>query len=362
MRVNPNGNIEAFEPVVREIEQFQHLFSHITWMGYKYDYDVNVKNMRNLDSSKTKMICLSRSGGKSFAAKMGILVNMVRVFPRVLKAILSHDVMHTRAPSMPAFLAIIVSYFYRKKVYWHKYAGSWSESNVPPFYKLQRTILKFLTHTHVTINGKWENQPSHVLTFENPCLTKSEITDITTKSKPVDFSNTLNFCFIGNLTYSKGVDDLIEALHNLQEKDRLGSVHFIGSSKKLDVYKTKAKGLPVCFHGFMLRAEMVAVLQKCHFLILPSHSEGFPKVVAEVSPYGIIPIVSSISSIPQYVIHGKNGFLTEAGSVSSIVEVLEIVLKMEINALQQMSHRFREMKERFTYEYYNERIEKEILR
>ena len=43
--------------------------------------------------------------------------------------------------------------------------------------------------------------------------------------------------------------------------------------------------------------------------VLPSYSEGFPKVIAEAMNFGCIPIVSDISCIRQYIINGKNGFL-----------------------------------------------------
>ena len=52
MRVNETGVIEAFEPVVREIENFEHLFEQITWIGYDYSNDLNRKNMRSTVSKK----------------------------------------------------------------------------------------------------------------------------------------------------------------------------------------------------------------------------------------------------------------------------------------------------------------------
>ena len=46
-----------------------------------------------------------------------------------------------------------------------------------------------------------------------------------------------------------------------------------------------------------------------HMLWLPSHGEGFPKVVAEAWSQGCIPITSDVSSLPQYIQHHLNGFI-----------------------------------------------------
>ena len=55
--------------------------------------------------------------------------------------------------------------------------------------------------------------------------------------------------------------------------------------------------------------QSVHIYSKCDFIILPSKSEGFPKVIGEAMNYGCIPIVSDVSCISQYIQNGVNGFL-----------------------------------------------------
>jgi glycosyltransferase involved in cell wall biosynthesis len=263
---------------------------------------------------------------------------------------------------MPAFLAILISLIKRDRIYWHKYAGSWDEPNPPRFYAFQRYLLKKAGNTHVTINGHWKKQEKHLLSFENPCLAEQEISWIEKHSAPRDFSGKLNFCFIGNIRAAKGMDFIVEAFSRM-DLSRVDRVHFIGDGEARPEYQRKAESLdlPFVFHGFTLRSEMHAILNECHFLLLPSKSEGFPKVIAEVSPYGIIPVVTAISSIPQYVHHGENGFLVDKPTTDSLEETLNALLGTDAETLQDISRQASELHRKFTYSYYNKRIRRDIL-
>ena len=38
---------------------------------------------------------------------------------------------------------------------------------------------------------------------------------------------------------------------------------------------------------------------EAHFILLPSRSEGWPKVLSEAMAYGVVPVAAAVSSIPQ---------------------------------------------------------------
>ena len=358
-RTNKN-KVEAFEPVVREIENFHYLFEKITWIGYDYSDDPSRKNMRSAKGTEIEYIILSRTGGRTFLKKLEIIYKLIPYFLIVKKQIKENDVIHTRAPSMPAFLAIFISFFDRKRNYWHKYAGSWIDTNAPVFYKLQRYLLEKAKHTHVTINGKWPNQKKHLLTFENPCLSEKEYMEAKKSVIEKNFNSKLNFCFIGNLNDDKGVSRIIQAFKQIRT-DKIGKIHFIGDGANRQQYEMMAKELPVIFHGFLLRSKMAEILKQVHFLLLPSKSEGFPKVVAEAASYGIIPIVSAVSSLPQYIDDGRNGFLIECVTTESLIKTLLNILILDSAELQDISENSLLLPKKFTYEYYNKRIENDIL-
>jgi glycosyltransferase involved in cell wall biosynthesis len=73
------------------------------------------------------------------------------------------------------------------------------------------------------------------------------------------------------------------------------------------------------------------LLKLSHFLLLPSDSEGFPKVLAEAACYGVIPVVSSVSSIPHYI-NESNGFLWHTGV--PFYKLMEDIFKLSHENLQ----------------------------
>ena len=81
---------------------------------------------------------------------------------------------------------------------------------------MQRWWLKYFQNSVVTINGKWEKQAQHLLSFENPCLTTEELTYAKKTGMKKDFSGSIKLCFIGRLSANKGLMKLIDALKNIK--------------------------------------------------------------------------------------------------------------------------------------------------
>ena len=51
--------------------------------------------------------------------------------------------------------------------------------------------------------------------------------------------------------------------------------------------------------------------QQSHFVILPSESEGWPKVIAEGMFWGCLPIATKVSCVPNMLDNGNRGVLLE---------------------------------------------------
>jgi glycosyltransferase involved in cell wall biosynthesis len=71
-----------------------------------------------------------------------------------------------------------------------------------------------------------------------------------------------------------------------------------------------------------------------HFVILPSKSEGWPKVVAEGMFWKCVPIASKVSCIPSMLDHGKRGVVVtmtidnDVRQISALLENPEQYAKM----------------------------------
>ena len=65
---------------------------------------------------------------------------------------------------------------------------------------------------------------------------------------------------------------------------------------------------------------------KCQILILPSYSEGFPKVIPESAAYGCVSIVSDVGSIKHYV-KKDHGILLKKSNTDGVSSALIYLLK-----------------------------------
>lgn len=358
-----NGKYYGFGPVVRELEYIDDCFDEIIWIGYRRD-DLNGDlSMQKINSPKIKVIFLDAIGGKGIASFLKVLLHYPRIGITIYKHIRNADIVHTRAPSHPALIGALWSFVLRKKVWWHKYAGNWSQVNPPKAYGFQRWLFKKATHTSVTINGFWPDQSEHCYSFENPCLTDSDIELGTEIASAKQFEPPFVFSFVGRLEDAKGVTRIIEALQSLPF-EKIGEVHFVGDGVKTDTYRKMASflGEKVTFHGFLDKDGVHSILKKSHFFLLPSTaSEGFPKVISEAACYGAIPIVSNVSSIPHYI-NDSNGFIWSIEDKTNYSDVLQKSIQSDKEQLEIMSKNILEVAQAFTFSNYLRKLKKYVFK
>jgi glycosyltransferase involved in cell wall biosynthesis len=170
---------------------------------------------------------------------------------------------------------------------------------------------------------------------------------------------------VGRLEREKGLDLLIEALLSLSspEKQQLNAIHIVGHGNDLEHYiqNTQHSGLNFIFHGFLSRTQVHDIYKQAHAIVLPSASEGFPKVISEAMNYGCLPVVSNISSIEQYIQEDINGFLCYPITVENVVIQIRKLLNLSTENYDNMIHAREAQLLKFTYHYYNDRIKNELL-
>lgn len=353
--------VVAFGPVLRELTHLLEVFSSIRWIGFnKGKKDGSLILIKNC---KIEPILLNDVGGKTWKDKLEIIASYPKMIKIILNEVKKHQFIHSRAPSNPAVIVMFLSLFFSKKQFWHKYAGSWIDS-VPFFYNLQRFFLKFLRkNSKVTINGDFNSSNKNVIAFENPCLDRFDRQNgekiMTTKT----ISNTpLRFCFVGRLTGDKGVGLILESLRQIHAQD-IDSIHFVGDGSEKSKFEKTAKKIrfTTIFHGHLPKDAVSEVYSLCDFIVLPSRSEGFPKVIGEAMNYGCIPIVSDISCISQYIHDQINGFLIHPRTPKEILKKIHLARELT-NKEKARIHKYNfQLAEKFTYSYYNKRVMTEIF-
>jgi glycosyltransferase involved in cell wall biosynthesis len=358
-----NGQPFALAPVLRELESLSLTFERITWIGFKRpEYRGNAA-FSPVQNPKIRLIWLDSCGGDRFRDKLEVLARSPGMAFCILREIFRHGVVYTRAPSAPAFIATLLSVFFPKKIFWHKYAGNWAQPDAPRFFAFQRRVLSRASNSKVTLNGKWPAQPAHCLSFENPCLDQAEIERGKAILAQKNYSEPLVFCFVGRLETAKGVHWILEAFRNLDSNPRIGTLHLVGDGPLRPECEALAKKLriKVLVHGFLGPEQVHQVMAASHILLLPSKAEGLPKVLAEGANMGCIPIITDVSCIGQYIRHGENGFLLEPERLpeGQLAEIMDQLPAAEV--LAQIAARANQLCPDFSYEHFVGRVQREIL-
>ncbi|MDC0467764.1 glycosyltransferase [Bacteroidia bacterium] len=361
--LDSSGKITGWGPTVKEINNLASVSNSIIHIAPFYKESAPPSSL-NYKSKKIKYLPLKNSGGKGLN-KFSILLNAPYNLFVLYKALKDVDIIQFRAPTgIGIYVLPFLRLFYNSK-YWVKYAGNWKDNNMPLGNKVQKLWLQnFISQdTKVTVNGNWENEKKNIISFENPCLDQldrklgSELV-ISKASK-----NTLNFCFVGALNRHKGVHLILDALSLLESDNQNIIFHFVGDgTERIDFEKIASSiSVEIIFHGFLSKDSVRAIYTKCDFIILPSKSEGFPKVIGEAMNFGCIPIVSDISCISQYVKNNHNGFLIYNLNSLEIVRKIKNAILLNISIKQKMIKYNFKLSKKFTYSYYNQRIINEIL-
>ena len=335
-----NNYYSAFEPVVREVDHLAKLFKSVDWIGF-YAKKSSCRNYKIPNSTNINLLPMKRSGGDSFLKKIQILFYFPSYIVNIAEIINRNDIIYLRGPSVPALLGIFFSFFKKNRIYLFKYAGGWELKNIPISYAFQKWILNKQKKI-LTIVSFSSKKSKNILEMLNPCLNKKDFKNgylsMMTKNKYTG----INICFAGRCDKSKGIFEVLDTINILADNNIIKNC-FIAGSGDIKSLKTKlnknAKELTT-FCGVLTRSQLNKVYAKSNFILLPTRSEGFPKVLAEAAAYGCVPIVSTLPGISKIMAHNKEGMILDDTNPKKIADLLIKISmdKKRIRKLGKMAH------------------------
>ncbi|MFC1584211.1 glycosyltransferase [Fibrobacterota bacterium] len=294
-------------PTVRENEYIADLFNNVTVMGFLHEANPT-EPLSGYACPKIRFKPLWPSGGDSLMDKLKVVITSfsylfaIHAEARKLK---SSDWVYVRCPCNIALIACLYLIFFRRPRRWFKYAGNWKPETGTAFsYRLQRFILRHnLCRGKVTINGEWKNQPGHVLSFYNPCCSTQEVEEAEKFTGLKKLEPPFEMLFVGRIEHEKGVGRILEIAEKLKQRKAAFHINLVGEGKDRNALESRCRSAQleghIDFTGFKSAEELKLLYQKAQLFILPSLSEGWPKVLSEAMNYFCIPIASDVSSIPQ---------------------------------------------------------------
>ena len=357
-----DGKVVGWEPTVRELNYLAEIFDLIYHIAPIHDNKPN-RATAAYKADNIIYVPIKPSGGKTLINKIAIITAMFTNLKIIIHTIQKVEWVHFRAPANIGIYVLPLLSIIKSKKKWVKYAGNWMKKDIPLSYSLQRWWLKKnILKSFVTINGQWSNQKRHLLSFANPCLTQSELLNANKIGIAKQFSGKLKICFVGRLDENKGIEKILLSLLNIGLTKHIKEINIVGDGPGRDkcVSLSKKILLSIVFHGWLSRLELNKIYAKSHVILLPTNSEGFPKVIAEACAFGCVPIVTNLPPINQVITNNLNGILFNIPSVQEITRII-MFLKSNREKLKKMSLLCLDKAKEFTYSKYLSSINKKIL-
>ena len=275
---------------------------------------------------------------------------------KIFKAMKQADHIHLRCPGNIALLACLVQILFPNKQKTAKYAGNWDPKSKQPWsYRLQKWILSntFLTRNmQVLVYGEWEGSTKNIKPFFTATYSESEIQNsefriqnelslrakLRTTENSLDFARLdkiendlppISFLFVGTLSKGKQPLYAIQLVEKLHQQGKNVRLNLFGEGilrDNLEQYISEKKlESIVSLKGNQSKETVLKAYQTSHFLILPSKSEGWPKVVAEAMFWGCVPIVSKVSCVPYMLGYGERGIQLKEQLEKDVVQVTSLL-------------------------------------
>lgn len=297
--------VVGWEPTVREIDHLSTLFDKVIHIAPLYKEQPPASSVA-YTSERIHLRPVEPSGGDSFGSKIQILRHASHYLSTMLDELPRADVVHVRCPANISLMAItLLTFVHHPKYRWAKYAGNWRPDKADPWsYKFQRWWLnKGLHRGVVTINGNWNNQPTHVYSFPNPSWAREEAIQAALAAQNKTLNPPYQILFVGRVEEAKGVGRALEVCKKLKERCLPFHFHVVGDGPERANFEAQSVALgldgAVTFHGWKRKQELKACYAQAHFLLFPSASEGWPKVLSEAMSYGVVPLAGAVSCISQ---------------------------------------------------------------
>ena len=299
----------------------------------------------------------------SFSNKLKAIPLAIVALIKIFKAMQQADHIHLRCPGNIALLACLVQILFPKKTKTAKYAGNWDSNAKQPWsYRMQKWLLSntFLTRNmQVLVYGEWPNQTKNVKPFFTATYSESEVQSTKCEVRSVE-EEVLKFLFVGTLSKGKQplyATQLVEELHKRGKKVMLDMYGEGVLRKELEHYiRQNNLQTIVTLRGNQSKETVLKAYQSSHFLILPSKSEGWPKVVAEAMFWGCVPLVSPVSCVPYMLGNGSRGLLLTERLSEDVNQLVALLHYPKTS--QKMSNEGQNWSRQFTTDKFEAEIKK----
>ena len=159
-------------------------------------------------------------------------------------------------------------------------------------------------------------------------------TEIITRKRLDATKKEWSVLYVGRLVPVKGIMYLLQAISILERRNKKNKItlHLAGDGYARSKLEKMADTLKIShmvkFHGRIPFGEnMWNMYKRADLFVLPSLSEGIPKVILEAMAFGLPVIATNVGGIPDVVKHKKTGLLVEPRSPEQLAQAIEEIIE-----------------------------------
>ncbi|MDT3778018.1 glycosyltransferase family 4 protein [Nitrospira sp. MA-1] len=324
------GQFYASGPYTLQIQPLADLFEKVL-IAAPFQKGLPPRDCLSFANRNISILPQKETGGRTFKEKFSLFINVPRHVMELCRAMQKGEVIQVRCPCNLGLLGTILAPLFSKYII-ANYAGQWIRFAGEPFsYRLQRFILRswWWRNGLVLVYGGEPNQPKQVIPIFASTMTASQVQRGREAAGQKQLTLPVQILFVGRLVPAKGVDVLLRAASVLLKQKSSFKLSIVGEGHDRARLETMTKQLAlgdnVTFVGPLPYEEVMSWYERAHVLVLPTRSEGFPKVLVEAMCYGVVCVATDIGLIPWML--KERGFVFPYGDVEALANQLRNIVE-----------------------------------
>lgn len=359
VHIEENSKYYGYAPYIREMNIWLKYANQVTVVAPIEKSNLNNIHL-NYQHENLSFHEVSDFNITSISNSFRTLLKLPTIFWTIFCAMKKADHIHLRCPGNMGLLGCVIQILFPKTPKSAKYAGNWDpKAKQPLTYKIQKWILNnsLLTkNMQVLVYGEWKGSSKNI----KPFFTATYSDEKKEQIQPRSFKQKINFVFVGTLSIGKKPLYAIQLIENLKNAGIDVQLSLFGEGvlrNELEHYIASKKLNDFVFLlGNQKKEAIEEAYKNSHFLILPSKSEGWPKVVAEAMFWGSLPLTTNVSCV-NYMIDNENRGKILSLHLEHDTQLVLDVLQNETQYLK-MCTEARNWSQHFTTEYFESEIVK----
>jgi glycosyltransferase involved in cell wall biosynthesis len=305
-------NYFGYEPYVREMNLWIKNVSEVIIIAPLYT-STKTPIQEFYQHDKITFVSVKNFDITNFKRAIVSIIVIPKIVWEIYKTMKQADHIHLRCPGNIGLLGCFVQILFPSKPKTAKYAGNWDPKARQPFtYRLQKWILSNTVLTknmRVLVYGEWENSTKNIKPFFTASYFEKEKIEVL----PRELKSIISFIFVGTLSNGKQPLYAIQLIEKLFKNGYNVTLTLFGEGNERTILENYISEHKLENRVFLKGNQNQETIKKAyienHFIVLPSLSEGWPKVVAEGMFWGCLPISSKVSCVPNKLKNGDRGLL-----------------------------------------------------